>query len=125
MIIPRIKFLDQKDRELIHGKSLQILQKAGIQFNSEKALAILEEAGCRVNRNEMSAKIPQKLVEKCLKTLPSSFAKAARDEKNNFTCGDGNIFYTSVAMPSWIRDLDTRKRRLATLDDLIQCADLV
>jgi len=125
MIIPRIKFLDQKEKELIHGKSLGILQKAGIQFNSEKALAILEEAGCRVNRNEMSAKIPQKLVEKCLKTLPSSFAKAARDEKKSFVCGDGNVFYTSVAMPSWIRDLETRERRLTTLDDLIQCADLV
>ncbi len=125
MVVPKVTMLQQEEIELIHSKSLEILQKAGIQFNSEKALTILGDAGCEIDRNEMSAKIPATLVEQCLKTLPSKFTKAARDPKNSFVCGDGDVFYTSVSLPSWIYDLKTREKRLSTLDDLIQCAHLV
>ncbi len=125
MIVPKLTFMSQQDKELIHDRSLEILQKAGIQFNSEKALAIFEEAGCKIDRNDMSAKIPPDLVERALKTLPSRFQKAARDPEKSFVCGDGSVFYTSVSFPSWILDSDTRKRRPSTLDDLVQCAHLV
>jgi len=117
MVIPRVRMLRQEEKEIIHGKSLEILQKAGIQFNSEKALDILGDAGCKLDRNEMSAKIPPELVERCLKTLPSRFAKAARDPQKSFVCGDGKVFNTSVSIPSWIRDLETRERRLSNLKD--------
>ena len=99
MVVPKLTMLIEEDKELIHSRSLEILQKAGIQFNSEKALNILEAAGCRVDRNDMSARIPPELIEQSLKTLPSQFVKAARDPKKNIRCGGGDIFYTSVSIP--------------------------
>jgi len=125
MVVPKFAMLCKEEMDLIHSRSLEILQKAGVQFNSERALDIFEDVGCPVNRDDMSAKIPPKIVEQCLKTLPSRFAKAARDPQKSFVCGDGDIFYTSVSLPSYIRDLETRTRRLSTLEDLIQCANLV
>ena len=125
MVVPRVTMFQPEEKELIHSRSLEILQKAGIQFNSEKALSILGDSGCKVDRNKMSAKIPPGLVEQCLETLPPKFVKAARVPQKSFVCGDGNVFYTSVSMPSWIRDLETRKRRLSNLEDLTRCAHLV
>jgi len=123
-VVPQISLLGQEDKELLHRRSLEILEEGGIQFNSDKALDILEQAGCRVDREDKSAKIPAELVEKALKTLPSQFVKAARGPAQDILCGGGDLFYTTTAMPGWIRDLDTRERRLATSDDLIRCARL-
>jgi len=124
VLIPEIRLLGTDDVERINEQALEILQKVGIKFGSKRAVSILEDAGCDVDRNDLSAKIPVKLVEQSLKTLPSSFPLAGLDPKNDFICGDGGLYYTSITQPPWIRDLRSRERRLATLEDLVLCARL-
>jgi trimethylamine--corrinoid protein Co-methyltransferase len=124
MPFPKITLLSQEEKEQIHEKSLDLLQKVGIQFNSKKALSILADAGCEVDLENLSAKFPPHLVEKALETLPSKFLLAARDPEKDFIMGDGGLYFTAPGVCPWITDLDTGERRLATLDDMVQSAHL-
>jgi trimethylamine--corrinoid protein Co-methyltransferase len=119
MITPYGKMLGDTEIGYIHGKSLKLLQEVGIQFNSKKALAILADAGCQVDQEKLVAKIPPDLVEKCLQTLPQQFPMAAMDPAKDFVCGDGRLYYTAPGQCPYFKDLDTRKRRPATTQDLI------
>jgi trimethylamine--corrinoid protein Co-methyltransferase len=125
MISPKAKMLSNRDKEYIHSKALDLLKNVGIQFNSSKALAILADAGCQIDGDKQVAKIPSELVEKSLKTLPSNFKMCALDPTNDFMCGDGQLYYTAPGQCIWFRDLETRQRRLATLDDLVTCNMLI
>ncbi len=125
MPAPRISLLSDDQKTQIHERSLGILGKVGIQFRSERALKIMADAGCEIDWEQGSAKIPRRVVEKALKTLPSQFLLAARDPKNDIHCGDGELYFTAAAVSPHFRDLETRKRRLATSQDLIQCAHLI
>ena len=124
MITPKANMLSKKDIERIHGDSLELLAKVGVQFNSEKALKIMGEAGCEIDRDKRTAKIPPTLVEKAIEFLPSQFPMAGFDSSKDFVCGDGNLYYTAPGQCPYIRDLDTRERRPATTEDLIQSIKL-
>jgi trimethylamine--corrinoid protein Co-methyltransferase len=124
MPTPTIALLSQEEKERIYGQSLEVLQKVGIQFNSERALNLLQEAGCEVDRESGSARIPPHLVEQALQNLPSQFLLAARNPAYDIVCGDGQLYYTSAGQCPWFRDLETRERREATLADLVLCAQL-
>jgi trimethylamine--corrinoid protein Co-methyltransferase len=117
--------LDQDEIERIHSKSLDMLSEVGIQFNSKEALNILVEGGCDPDWDDLSVRIPAHVVEQTLDTLPSQFLLAARDPQKDIICGDGNLYFTSSAQSPWYRDLETRQRRPATSQDLIQCAYLI
>ncbi len=121
----RISFLSRGEIERIHRKSLNILQKVGIHFGSEKAISILEGAGCEVDWDELSAKIHADLVKKAVDSLPSKFLLAARDPAQDIICGDGNLYYTASGQSLFVRDLETRKRRPSTSKDLVQCTRLI
>jgi trimethylamine--corrinoid protein Co-methyltransferase len=60
----RVSLLSQSDIEGLHDRTLDVLEKIGIKFNSLKALEILADAGCEIDRDELSAKIPPQLVGK-------------------------------------------------------------
>jgi trimethylamine--corrinoid protein Co-methyltransferase len=123
--MPRISLLSRKEKERIHGKSLDLLQKIGIQFNNKRALKILEAAGCGVNWDNLSATIPSKLVEKALATLPSRFLKAGHDPAKDFIVGDGSLSFVSPGQSTFILDLETNQKRLSTLDDLVETTKLI
>jgi len=125
MANPTLTLLSQEEKERIHGQSLEILQKVGVKFNSEKAISILEEAGCEIDKNNLSAKFSLDLIEKALETLPSKFLLAAMKLENDIMCGNGELYFTSVGGPTMIRDPETGERRPSNTEDVIRCARLV
>ena len=118
----KVSLLSQEEKERIHARALDVLEKVGIQFNSHQALEILAQAGCQVDREELSARIPPALVEKALSTIPHQVTLAARDPKWDLHYGVGGPYFISSAQSAHFRDLETRKRRAPTSQDLIQCA---
>lgn len=125
MAVPRIHLLSNEETEHIHSMSLDILGRVGIHYGSRRALEILEGAGCQIDWEELSAKIPPQVVEKALETLPSQILLAARNPAQDIHVREGMLFYTSAGQSPWFRDLDSRVRRAATSDDLIQCTCLI
>jgi trimethylamine--corrinoid protein Co-methyltransferase len=117
--------LSEQDKSEIHTRSLEILEKVGIRFHSKRVCEILHEAGCEIDWEKQSARIPRSLVEAGLKTLPSRFTLAAPDPQWDIQVGDGTPWYSAGGMCPWFKDLETGKRREATLADLVQCAHLI
>ena len=46
----RLRVLENSDLDAIHGASMQVLEKTGVQVDSEEALGILEKNGYAVDR---------------------------------------------------------------------------
>ncbi|MBL7163507.1 MAG: trimethylamine methyltransferase family protein [Anaerolineales bacterium] len=117
-MIMRLNLFSEEERQRIHGRILDVLQDVGVKFGSIQALEILGDAGCEVDKEELSAKIPPRLVEKALETVPRSFRLAARDPEKDVIYGEGGPYFLSAAQSVFYRDLETRERRVATLEDL-------
>ena len=65
------KFVSKEEIKKIHENSLRILEEVGVVFENERAQKIFKDAGATVE--DTVVKIPAKLVEDALKTVPSSF----------------------------------------------------
>lgn len=117
-----LSLFNEQELERLHGKCLDVLEKIGLQFNSQQALGMLGDAGCDVDLEEGSAKIPPAVVERALETVPRQIALAARNPERDVHYGSGELNFISAAQGPFFRDLDTRERRASTSADLIQCA---
>jgi trimethylamine---corrinoid protein Co-methyltransferase len=120
-----VGLLSVQEKERIHGRALDVLEKVGIKFNSRQALDILEEAGCPVNRDELSAKIPPRLVEQALQTVPHRVLCAALDPRRDLEYGSGKLYCISSSGTPRIRDLETLEMRTSTSQDLVDCATVI
>ncbi len=120
-----VSLLSQQQKERIHGRALDVLEKVGIKFNSNQALDILEAAGCTVNRDELSARIPSRLVEQALQTVPHRVRCAALDPRWDLEYGSGSLYCISSSGTPRIRDLDTLEMRTSTSQDLVDCATFI
>jgi len=97
----------------IHRATLEVLWVTGVRMEHEMALKLLEKNGCSVDYDEMRVRIPQGLVEDCLRKTPSSFHAQTRDHKNSLMIG-GNTLCLAVAPGTQTVDMDTWEPRPAT-----------
>jgi len=61
--------LSEKECEKLHSASLEILQRTGVRMHHQPALDLLKKAGASVSDGNR-VRIPGKLVEDALKTVP-------------------------------------------------------
>ena len=72
--IPRnimFRMLDDSQLAKIHEKSMEIIEHIGMRFDGERSIALLKKAGAAVEDGNL-VKIPGKLVESALKSVPKS-----------------------------------------------------
>ena len=65
------KFISKEEIKTIHESSLRVMEEVGVVFENDRALKIFKDAGATVDGTNV--KIPAKLVESALKSVPSSF----------------------------------------------------
>jgi len=124
--IPGYRILNDEAINKIHDSTLDILKNTGVTVIHEKGMNLLEEAGGKVDRKTQIVKIPASLVERCLKTTPSSFVMAGRDYNNDLNIGmNGKIYSRNGGGPAHVEDLDTGMVRDALLEDVGDYARLV
>ena len=126
MPAPRLSILDAADRDLIDERTLDVLEKFGVRFQSAKACRTLEAAGCRVAHAEGNVRIPRELVHWAVQQLRRNVLLAAREPCRD-ACLDGSRTFATVAgiCPAVV-DMDTglyRDPRLEDLADLTRIAD--
>lgn len=86
---------DDQCQEIISA-AMEVLERTGVVYHDEESLEILDEAGCYVEGNRV--RIPTKLVEKALQTVPSRVTlynsrtkePEVRLERNNAYFGTGS-----------------------------------
>lgn len=73
-----IRFLDSDEMSQIHQAALQILDKVGMQIDSEEALNYLENYGCQVNHDRRQVRFSPDLVQKTVDRMRRAYADPAR-----------------------------------------------
>jgi len=69
---PKLSLLRNEDVERIISSAYDLLATAGVKIKHEEGLQILSDHGASVDFSTQVAMMPLDLVEKCLKTVPSS-----------------------------------------------------
>lgn len=113
--LPVYQLVDEERVALIHDRSMQILEQAGIAFYDAESLQILRANGARVEGE--IAYFDRDLVAEFLKLAPRQFVLQARNPANNVVIGGDYMTFLPVYGPPFVRDR-ARGRREATLADL-------
>lgn len=121
---PRLSLdiLSQEDIQRIHTATLEVIEKTGVRFPSQKALDIWESHGASVDRKTMIVKAPGGLIEAALKQAPAAYTLAAREASQDLQL-DGNHVYTGTdGCGVEVIDLYSGERRRSCLQDVADIA---
>lgn len=114
--MPLYELLDAEKVALVHEKTLDLLEQAGIAFLYDPAQKILREHGVEVDEDGV-ARFDRGLVEEYLSYAPSQFEWVGRDPSKNVTIGGDHICFAPVVGPPFVNDKE-RGRREGTAADL-------
>ena len=104
MKMNKIEVLEKEEIDLIHGKTLELLNKIGIKVESEEARSLLKENGGIVDNNTHFVKFPENLVLEQLKHVPDSFTLWGSDGTYNFKVNTKSVNFATVGTPVKIYD---------------------
>ena len=113
-IVP-LKILSDTQVEYIHSTTLEVLEKTGVKFESERALKILKEKGCIVDFSTRIAKFPSWLVEESIRRTPSSFSVKARIPEDDLRLSPASLYFMPAAGAK-LHDEKTGDLSVATLE---------
>lgn len=122
---PKLSLLRNEDVERIISSAYDLLATAGVKIKHREGLQILSDHGASVDFSTQVAMMPLDLVEKCLKTVPSSleFYNFEGDETVKLE-GDTTHFVLDSA-PIYLLDSETKKIRSAKTKDMVEIIKLV
>ena len=69
----KISLLTANQIKKLHNTSIHILERIGAHIPHEGAIKLLEDAGAKIDHNSKIVKIPEKIVDRCLKTCKKQF----------------------------------------------------
>lgn len=110
--------LTRHDVERIHDHSLDLLERVGIEYKTDRALKILEDAGCQVDYARTWASIPRDLVEWALQQAPRTVRLCARDPVRDVVLDGRRSHHTCDSQGTEAIDLESGERRDSTAEDL-------
>jgi trimethylamine--corrinoid protein Co-methyltransferase len=114
---PPFNVLDEESLVRIVEASYRLLEEAGLEFRSDRALSILRQHGAEVNRNTQIARMDRSLVQHYVALAPSKFTVQARNPEHDTVMGGNRINFNTVSSPPNVSDLK-RGRRPGTYRDL-------
>lgn len=111
-----MELLDEERLEALHRNSMRILSELGIRVLSEKAIDIFAAAGAIVDRETMTIRIDESLVNAALATVPSNFTLTSRNPAKRLNIGGNAMAFGLVAGPPNVHDR-VNGRRAGNLKD--------
>jgi trimethylamine--corrinoid protein Co-methyltransferase len=111
-----LKVLSDRDVEVVHFSSLQVLEEVGANFSSADAVQALSRAGCIVSGSNV--KFPQKLIDAAIEKAPASMIWKARNPAKSLELGKGAVHLMSAFGATFVREPGTNIIRPARLKDL-------
>jgi trimethylamine---corrinoid protein Co-methyltransferase len=118
---PQYRILNEEQIQQIHRASLEILETVGMRVHHEDAIQILRASGCVV-RDDDQVYFPPRLVEACLKSVPSSVTIYNRKGEEAMRLEGRNVYYGlgTDLVKTW--DLETNQLRPSKLQDVANAA---
>jgi trimethylamine--corrinoid protein Co-methyltransferase len=118
MAEPHITMLSGSDLEFIHERTLEVLEKVGVRFQSARARTVLAAAGCVVDAADERVRFPRDLVEWALGKLQRDVLLAGRDPRHDALLDGSRTFATIAGICPHVVDVDTGLYRLPREQDL-------
>jgi len=110
--------LARQEVERIHERSLDLLERVGIVYNTPRALEVLEARGCPVDYERNWASLPRELVEWALTQAPRVVRLCARDPARDVVLDGRCSHHTTSSQAARAVDLKTGEVRPSTAEDL-------
>jgi trimethylamine--corrinoid protein Co-methyltransferase len=111
-----LELLSRDQLESIHVTSMRILRELGIELMSARARAVLRTYGAEVDEATGTVRMDEELVERALRTAPSSFTLTPRNPARCVTLGGPHLVFGLVAGPPNVHDC-VRGRRAGNYRD--------
>jgi len=121
----RFQILSEADLERIHWGTLHILEKVGIQVDSDASRTILKENGADVDDRTRIVKIPSHLVEEGLAKKQTAITLAGRDPKYDARLDHQRSYMTANGNGAVTVDFETGKRRPSTKEDVVKTSRII
>lgn len=116
---PSIQYLSDDEIKTLHGTSLRLLKEIGMKMPHDDTLALLKKAGAEMEDGAV-VKIPEKMVEAALETLPKrdDVVLYGRDPACDIRFDTHDPSLACMTMAVNVIDPETRRKRPATNEDL-------
>lgn len=121
----RLGFMDRQEEDVIHGQSIECLERLGVLIHSESVLKMLRDAGVEVDLKRKVARIPEKIVNEAVRKAPKEIILGARDPHRDLKIPVRSFpFVSTGGVTVFMTDFETGERRAATSRDLADFARL-
>ena len=114
----RATYLSEREKDFLHEKTLEVLEKVGVAYNTPAAIDLLAAAGAQVDRDALTAKLTWDIIEPCLKTVPKTVLLAGRRPEDDRVLGEWPLHTTTDGIQTYVYDDLTGRRREGTAADL-------
>ncbi|MHC4751330.1 MAG: trimethylamine methyltransferase family protein [Planctomycetota bacterium] len=118
---PKLSFLSAEDKTRIQRGIVEVLSVIGMEIMHEEARALLQNAGGQVPQDGM-VRIPDKLVEKAVKSAPENIAIYDREENHVMDLGGHRSYFGTGSDLIYSLDSEKLTRQQCVLDDVAQSA---
>jgi len=114
----KLNALSEQEIELVHKRTVKILEEAGVCVKSKRAREALLSVGAIAGEDEI-IKIPEALLMKSIETAPKSFVLGARNPEYDFKMPADMPGHTMDGIKTEILDMDTGAKRDSTKADVL------
>ncbi len=115
----RLRFLSDDDKQAIDEQTMRVLATTGVAYNSPAAIDVLAGAGAQVDRERLTARLTDDLVQAALRTTPAEVLLAARDPLLDVVVGgDHPLSVCSDGTATYLLDDASGERLPGTADRL-------
>jgi trimethylamine--corrinoid protein Co-methyltransferase len=115
----RVHVLTPEDEDLIHRRSLDVLERAGVSTTNERVLRLLAEHGQDVDLDAKRVRFDPVFVEEKLALAGRTFTLAGREPDLDLVIDGERGYLSTDGCPADVLDLDTKQRRPGTKQDLM------
>jgi len=122
-VSPGIKLLSDDQKQEIHGATLELLRRTGVNVLVPEARELLKKAGCWLDGERV--RIPSHLIEWAIRTAPTRVVLCDRDGNPAMELEGRKGYYGTGSDTPFVLDAYTGERREAVLSDVANVAKLV
>jgi trimethylamine---corrinoid protein Co-methyltransferase len=122
---PKLSLLGNEDVERIISGAYDLLATTGVMIKHDEALKILSDHGASVDFSTQIVKIPQDLVERCIKTVPSSLEFFHFEGDETVKLKGDTVNFVLDSAPLYLLDSETKKIRTSSTRDMVDIIKLV
>jgi trimethylamine--corrinoid protein Co-methyltransferase len=113
-----LNILSTQDVKKIHSATLEIIEKTGVRFPSERALKIWEENGAQVDYDTKVVKVHSEIIEEAIKKAKPAYVLAARDPAQDLPLDGNHVYLGTDGCGVQVIDIESGELRRSLLQDV-------